>query len=71
MTIEKTLIEYGFGLENNQIISRSGKITGVCVNENRTKGRVYCRGSDGNLLWSGNNIANFLESFWFAKPLQK
>ena len=66
MTITEQLAAYGYTLQDNQIVSPKGKTTGVHVTQK--KSRIYCRAADSRLLWSGNAISHFLESFWFATP---
>lgn len=68
MTIPESLAAYGYSMQDTQIISPKVKPTGVYVTQK--KGRVYCRNVDNRLLWSGNTVSDFLESFWFA-PLCK
>jgi len=67
-TVEETLALYGYSLELGQIISPIGLKTGVYPTEK--KGRLYCRSGMNHLIWSGNSIADFLESYWFAEILE-
>lgn len=67
-TVEETLARYGYSLELGQIISPIGRKTGIYLTQK--KGRLYCRSGENRLIWSGNSIADFLKSYWFAEILE-
>lgn len=63
------LAAYGYSVDaNNQIVTPAGKATGATVWFAK-RGRLQVRNGNKDLLWSGPRIGNFLESFWFAKPV--
>ncbi len=63
------LAKYGYSLDSdNQIVHPSGGVSGATVWFAKG-GRLQVRNSNKDLLWSGPRIGNFLESFWFAKPI--
>lgn len=70
-TIKQSLSEYGYTLSyENEIVSPKGKLSGVSITIR--KDRLQCRSKAlGSLLWSGANVGDFLESFWYAEKLQK
>lgn len=69
--IKQSLSEYGYTLsDDNEIVSPKGAYTGVCVTIK--KDRLQCRSKAlGSLLFTGSDIGNFLESFWFAEKANR
>ena len=70
-TIKQSLSEYGYTLsDDNEIISPKDKLSGVSITIK--KDRLQCRSKAlGSLLWSGVNVGDFLESFWYAEKINK
>lgn len=63
------LAAYGFSLDaDNRIVNPVGRVTGVTVWFAKG-GRLQVRNDNKDLIWSGSRIGNFLESFWFSKPI--
>lgn len=74
-TIEGVAGEYGYSMRDGQLITPSGKDTGVVV-ESGNKGRMMVRGKGGKKLFSfpaskPEAIGEFLEKYWYAakKPV--
>lgn len=65
--VESALSAYGYSLKDGEIITPSGKASGVTVTV--AKGRARIASKKGDKLWTGSpaNVGNFLESFWMAK----
>ena len=63
--IKTTLEAYGRSLSDAGEIIKGDTPSGVVL---ALKGpRIQARSTSGGLLWSGADVASFLESFWFAK----
>ncbi len=64
------LAEYGYSLdEMNRIVTPKGAATGVIASFR--KGRIRVTDVSGKLMFSGSDIGNFLEKFWYAKKIKR
>jgi hypothetical protein len=63
------LLEYGYGLRlsDGLVLRASGLPTGVFLSG--TGGRLVARTQDGGKLWSGSDVGQFLERYWYAKKI--
>lgn len=62
------LAVYGYTLVDGVIVTPKGNRTQVKVTAQR--GRFQARSIETlKLLWSGPNLSNFVEAYWYAKPL--
>lgn len=65
------LAEYGYGLsDTDQILSRAGKPLNITA---RQKGdRVVCVAmSTGRMVWSGADVGQFVETYWYATKVDR
>lgn len=69
MNLSEQLAPYGYTADEANVISTpKGTDTGVCIE--RRGGRLAAVSTlTGKLLWTGRDVSNFLESYWYARKL--